>query len=79
MSFFQTNSLSVLYLSITEAYVFALNWCVLIMLFLKLEALKEQNKIVKKQERAAKRKEGKEAASAGVEPAAKKAKKVRKV
>lgn len=50
-----------------------------IVLFLKLEALKEQNKIVKKQERAAKRKEGKDATSAGVEPAAKKAKKVRKV
>lgn len=49
------------------------------LLFLKLEALKEQNKIVKQQEKAEKRKKEKEATSAGVEPAAKKAKKVRKV
>ncbi|XP_067287459.1 guanine nucleotide-binding protein-like 3 [Pseudorasbora parva] len=45
----------------------------------ELEALKEQNKIVKQQERAAKRKKDKEAASAGVEPASKKAKKGAKV
>ncbi|KAK9966207.1 hypothetical protein ABG768_003330 [Culter alburnus] len=40
----------------------------------ELEALKEQNKIAKQQERAEKRKKDKEAASAEVEPAAKKAK-----
>uniref|UniRef100_A0A673GW54 Guanine nucleotide-binding protein-like 3 N-terminal domain-containing protein n=1 Tax=Sinocyclocheilus rhinocerous TaxID=307959 RepID=A0A673GW54_9TELE len=45
----------------------------------ELETLKEQNKIAKPQERAAKRKKEKEAASAGDEPATKKAKKVRNV
>ncbi|XP_073681777.1 guanine nucleotide-binding protein-like 3 [Garra rufa] len=44
----------------------------------ELEALKEQNKIVKQQERAEKRKKEKGAASAGDEPASKKAKKVAK-
>ncbi|XP_016331815.1 guanine nucleotide-binding protein-like 3 [Sinocyclocheilus anshuiensis] len=44
----------------------------------ELETLKEQNKIAKQQERAAKRKKEKEAASAGDEPATKKAKKVAK-
>uniref|UniRef100_A0A671NG07 Guanine nucleotide-binding protein-like 3 n=1 Tax=Sinocyclocheilus anshuiensis TaxID=1608454 RepID=A0A671NG07_9TELE len=42
----------------------------------ELETLKEQNKIVKQQERAAKRKKEKEAESAGDGPATKKAKKV---
>ncbi|XP_067244710.1 guanine nucleotide-binding protein-like 3 [Chanodichthys erythropterus] len=44
----------------------------------ELEALKEQNKIAKQQERAEKRKKDKEAASAEVEPAAKKAKQAKK-
>ncbi|XP_050978444.1 guanine nucleotide-binding protein-like 3 [Labeo rohita] len=44
----------------------------------ELEALKEQNKIAKQQERAEKRKKDKEAASAGDEPLSKKAKKVAK-
>lgn len=47
-----------------------------VMFCFKLEALKQQNKVTKQQERTAKRKKDKEAAS---EPAAKKAKKVRKV
>lgn len=47
------------------------------MLFLKLETLKEQNKVAKQQERAVKRKKEKEAESAGDGPATKKAKKVR--
>lgn len=51
------------------------NNCVL---FLKLEALKEQNKIAKQQERAEKRKKEKEAASAEAEPSAKKAKQAKK-